>query len=264
VAGGSVDAMSYVRSADGTQIAYHRIGSGRPVVLVGGALSTAASARPLAEAFAAAGLQGTCWDRRGRGKSGDTAPYAPEREVEDRRAVVDAVSGDAVVLGHSAGAVLALIAAGAGVPMTHLFVSEPPLRFGYDEPPADLAERLQTLVGQGQQAAAVATFQRENVRLSEPMIDRLRAGPEFAGMVPLAQTTVYDTLLIASVSTPTPAMLATSVPTTILRGQPAVPVLVTACDRLAAAMPEAELVVVPESTTTRSTRRAPCARCWPG
>lgn len=239
--------MNHATSADGTRIAYHQIGSGRPVVLVGGALSTAASARPLAEAFAAAGLQGVCWDRRGRGESGDTAPYAPEREVEDLRAVVDAVSGDAVVLGHSAGAVLALIAAGAGVPMAHLVVSEPPLRFGEDEPPADLAERLQTLVDQGLQAAAVATFQRENVRLSEPMIEQLRASPQFAGMVPLAQTTVYDTLLIASVSTPTPAMLGTGVPTTILRGEPAAPVLVVACNRLAAAMPEAELVVVPES-----------------
>lgn len=234
-------------SADGTRIAYHQIGFGLPVVVVVGALSTAASGRPLADAFAAAAMQGVCWDRRGRGDSGDTASYAPEWEVEDLRAVVDAVGGDAVVLGHSAGAVLALLAAGTGVPMTHLFASEPPLRFGEDEPPADLAERLQTLVDEGQQAEAVVTFQRENVRLSEPMIEQLGQGPDFAGLVPLAQTTVYDTPLIACVSTPTPAMLGTSVPTTILRGEPAAPVLVTACNRLTAAMPGVELVVVPES-----------------
>ena len=239
--------MNHATSADGTRIAYHQIGSGPPVVVVGGALSTAARARPLAEAFAAAGLQGVCWDRRGRGDSGDTTPYAPEREIEDLRAVIDAVGGDAVVLGHSAGGVLALLAAGAGVPMTSLFVSEPPLRFGEDEPPADLAERLQALVDDGQQAEAVVAFQRENVRLSEPMIEQLRESPDFAGLVPLAQTTVYDTLLIASVSTPTPAMLGASVRTTILRGDPASPVLVTACDRLAAVMPGAEVVVVPES-----------------
>ena len=131
--------------------------------------------------------------------------------------------------------------------MINLFVSEPVLRFGQDEPPADLAERLQTLVDEGQQAEAVLVFQRENVRLSEAMIVQLRQSPNFTEMVPLAQTTVYDTLLIASVSTPTPAMLGTSVPTTILRGDPAAPVLVTACERLSAAMPGAELVVVPES-----------------
>lgn len=239
--------MDHVTSADGTRIAYEQVGTGQPVVVVVGALSTAESARPLAEAFAEAGHRGVCWDRRGRGSSGDTAPYAPQREVEDLRAVVEAVGGDAVVLGHSAGAVLALLAAGSGVPMSHLFVSEPVLRFGVDEPPADLAGRLQALVDAGRPAEAALLFQRQNVRLPEPMVEQLLAGPDFAAMVPLAQTTVYDTELIASVSTPTPAMLGTTVPTTILRGEPAAPVLVTACERLVAVMPGTELVVVPES-----------------
>lgn len=66
-------------------------------------------------------------------------------------------------------------------------------------------------------------------------------------MMPLARTTVFDTQLIASVSTPMPAMLRTSVTTTMLHGEPAAPVLVTACNRPAAAMPGADLVVVPES-----------------
>jgi pimeloyl-ACP methyl ester carboxylesterase len=247
VARGSILCMTQTTSADGTSIAYHQFGSGRPVIVVGGALSTAASGRPLAEAFGAAGLQGVCWDRRGRGDSGDTAPYAPEREVEDLRAVVGALGGDAVVLGHSAGAVLALLAAGAGVPMRHLFVSEPVLRFGEDEPPADLADRLQTLVDAGRLAEALVTFQRENVRLTEAQIEALMREPSFPSLVRLAQTTVYDTQLVASVSTPTPEMLGNGIPTTILRGEPAAPVLVAACERLAAAMPGVELVVVPES-----------------
>jgi hypothetical protein len=71
--------------------------------------------------------------------------------------------------------------------MTHLFVSEPPLRFGKDEPPADLAERLQALVDADRPAEAVVTFQRENVRLTEPMIEQLRKNPDFAAMLPLAQ-----------------------------------------------------------------------------
>ena len=247
--------MDIASSADGTPIAYHRIGSGRAVVVVGGALSTAERARPLAAAFAAAGLQGVCWDRRGRGDSGDTRPYAPEREVDDLRAVIAAVDaahagadqGGAVVLGHSSGAVLALLAAAAGVPMAHLFLSEPPLRFGEDEPAADLADRLQELVDQGRAAEAVVCFQRDNVRLPEPAIEAFRASPEFERLVPLAQTTVYDTVLVAAASSPTPAMLDPGVPTTILRGEPTAPMLVSACDRLAALMTDAELVVVPES-----------------
>lgn len=212
--------VEHTTSADGTRIAFEELGSGRPIILTAGALSTAASLRPLAASFANAGWRGICWDRRGRGGSGDTEPYAPEREVEDLRAVIDAVAGDAVVFGHSGGAVLALLAAGSGVPMTDLFISEPVLRFGENEPPADLADRLQALVDDGQPEEAVLTFQRENVCLSERQLKQLQDSTDFALMVDLAQTTVYDTKLIASVSTPTPAMLHSGVPSTILRGEP--------------------------------------------
>jgi hypothetical protein len=74
--------------------------------------------------------------------------------------VIDAVGGDAAVFGHSAGAVLALFAAGEGVPMSRLFLSEPPLRFGVDEPPPDLAERLQALVDAGSGEEAITLFLR--------------------------------------------------------------------------------------------------------
>jgi pimeloyl-ACP methyl ester carboxylesterase len=237
--------IQYAESSDGTRITYRRFGSGRPVVFVGGALSTAEAAGLLAAAFAEAGLQGVTYD--GRGESGDTAPYAPEREAEDLRAVIDAVGGAAVVLGHSSGAVLSLFAAAKGVPMTHLFLSEPPLRFGQNEPPADLADRLQALVDQGENEEAVLLFLREDVGMPEPAIEQLRASPAFAGFVPLAQTTVYDNRLVASVSTPTAAMLGVDVPMTLLRGDPTLPLIVTAVERLAAAMPGTELVVVPES-----------------
>lgn len=234
-------------SADGTRIAIQEHGTGRPIILTAGALSTAASMRPLAASFADAGWRGVCWDRRGRGESGDTRYYAPEREIEDLHSVVDAVGGDAVVFGHSGGAVLAFLAAGAGVPMTDLFLSEPVLRFGEGEPPADLADRLQVLVDGGRPDQAVLTFQRENVRLSEQQIEQLADSPDFAPMVDLAQTTVYDTRLIAQASTPTREMLDIDVPTTIMRGEPAAPIFMTGCPRLAKLMPAADLVVVPES-----------------
>lgn len=256
--------IQYAESSDGTRVAYRRFGSGRPVVFVGGALSTAEAAGPLATACAEAGLQGVTYDRRGRGRSGDTPPYAPEREVEDLRALIDAVGGAAVVLGHSSGAVLSLFAAAKGVPMTHLFLSEPPLRFGQNEPPPDLADRLQALIDQGQNEEAVLLFLREDVGMPESAIDELHASPAFAGIVPLAQTTVYDNRLVASVSTPTAAMLGVDVPTTILRGDPTVPLVLTAVERLAAAMPGTELVVVQEShdhgVDPTGTVREVCAR----
>ena len=239
--------MQHATSGDGTRISFNRVGSGLPVVIVGGAFSTAEAGTPLAEAFADVGLQGVTVDRRARGGSGDTAPYLPIREAEDLAAVIDAVGGQAAVLGHSSGAVLGLFAAAEGVPMWHLFLSEPPFRFGEGEPPADLPARLQSLVDDGRGGEAVVLFQREGVGLPEPVIEQIRSSPLFAALVPLAQSTVYDAVLTAAVSTPTAAMIDPPIPVTILRGDPTFPLLVAATDRLAEVMHEAELVVVPES-----------------
>ena len=239
--------MKVVESADGTRIAVHRRGAGVPVVIVGGAFSTFEAALPLATALHAAGFEGVAYDRRARGGSGDTQPYSPAKETQDLAAVIAGVGADAAVIGHSSGAVLALFAAAEGVPMRHLFLSEPPFRFGVDEPAADLADRLQAYVDEGRPEEAVTTFQREAVGLPDEIVAQIRASPMFAGLVPLAQSAVYDATLTAAVSTPTTAMTGVTVPVTILRGEPTFAILVAAAERLAAAMPSAELVIVPES-----------------
>ena len=135
--------MDAATSADGTLIAYDERGEGPTVVIVNGALSLAADAGEIADALADAGFRAVTWDRRARGASGDKRGSTPEDEAADLAAVIDAVGGDAVVLGHSSGAVLALFAASLGVPVRALFLSEPPFRWGDDEPAQDLAERLQ-------------------------------------------------------------------------------------------------------------------------
>lgn len=117
--------MEFARSADRTRIAWYSGGSGPALVVVNGALSdhtTTDVLRPLLEPhFTVVGF-----DRRGRGASGDTHPYSLEREVEDIAAVIAANGPNALVLGHSSGAVLSLEAAMRGVPITRLAVNEPP------------------------------------------------------------------------------------------------------------------------------------------
>ncbi|WP_243073507.1 alpha/beta fold hydrolase [Microbacterium sp. SS28] len=243
--------MHNVTSADGTSIAYDIVGEGPTVVVVNGALSTAADAAPLATALAEAGFRGVTWDRRARGSSGDARASAPEREAEDLAAVIDAVGGDAAVLGHSSGAILALFAASLGVPVRALFLSEPPFRFGVDEPAADLAQRLQGFVDDGHPDEAILTFQRESIGLPDAMIEAFRTSGLFESVVPLAQSTVYDTNLVSEVSTPTPEMLAVSQPIIVLRGEQTFPILIEAADRLAREIPLAELVIVPESVMHR-------------
>src|SRR5438105_3268893 len=102
----------YVTSKDGTRIAFDRIGQGSSLILVDGALCYrgVGPSGPLARALMQHFTVFT-YDRRGRGESGDTAPYAVEREVEDIEALVNEAGGSAFVWGMSSGAVLALEAA---------------------------------------------------------------------------------------------------------------------------------------------------------
>lgn len=243
--------MDTATSADGITIAFEQVGEGPTVVILGGALSVASDGGPLANALADAGFRAVTVDRRARGSSGDKRGSSPEDEANDLAAVIDAVGGEAIVLGHSSGAVLALYAAGRGVPISSLFLSEPPFRFGVDEPAADLPQRLQQLIDDGKRDDAVVTFQLEGVGLPREMVEEIRKSEQFAALVPLAQSTVYDAKLTAQVSTPTPEMLSVSQPVTILRGEQTFPILVTAADRLAEEMDEADLVIVPESVMHR-------------
>ena len=103
--------MSKVISADGTPIAFDRTGQGPAVILVASALADRSDAAKLAERFTVIN-----YDRRGRGHSGDTGPYAVEREVEDLDALIQTAGGSASVFGSSSGAVLALRAAETGLP----------------------------------------------------------------------------------------------------------------------------------------------------
>lgn len=245
------DGMETTTSADGTAIAFEQVGEGPPVVIVGGAFSKASDGAALAAALADLGFRAVTLDRRGRGESGDKRGSTPEDEADDLAAVIDAIGGDAIVLGHSSGAMLALYAASRGVPIRALFLSEPPFRFGVGEPDPMLTERLQHLVDGGRSDEAVTTFQLEAVELPRDMVDMIRGSDMFPGLVAVAQSTVYDARLSAQVSTPTPEMLAVSQPVTVLRGEQTFPILITAADRLAGEMDGAELVIVPESVMHR-------------
>jgi pimeloyl-ACP methyl ester carboxylesterase len=118
-----------VRSGDGTTITYEMTGSGPPVILAGGTLTSGLRSFPsFAELAAALSPAFTVYiyDRRGRGDSGDTAPYSVSREVEDLQALIAVAGEAAAVHGLSSGAVLALEAAACGAAITKLALSEPP------------------------------------------------------------------------------------------------------------------------------------------
>lgn len=155
--------MATVTSKDGTRIAYETIGTGEPLILVDGAMCYRDSGpmRPLAEAlkdhFAV-----LIYDRRGRGESGDTLPYAVEREVEDIEALLQAVGGSAYVYGCSSGGALALEAANRLSGVKKLIIYEAPFIVDASRDPMT-DERLATLdelVATGRRGDAVKLFMK--------------------------------------------------------------------------------------------------------
>jgi pimeloyl-ACP methyl ester carboxylesterase len=185
--------METVASADGTSIAYERFGDGPPLILVGGAMSDRTAATPLAELLSSC-CSVLAYDRRGRGESGDTAPYAHEREIEDLAALIEAAGGSASVHGHSSGAVLALEAAAYGLPITKLALYEPPFMIDDSRPPVpdDFVATLEALVASDRRGDAVAYFMTTGVGLPSEMVERGRNEQVWPGLERLAHTLAYD------------------------------------------------------------------------
>ncbi|MFJ2115168.1 MULTISPECIES: alpha/beta fold hydrolase [unclassified Streptomyces] len=188
--------MRKVKSGDGTTIAYRRSGEGPPVIVVGGAFSTAASEAPLAELLAPS-LSVITYDRRGRGASGDTGPYAVERETEDLAALLEEAGGSASLFGVGSGAALVLEAAAAGLPVTQLAVYEPP----YATDPAELphraayTERLTGLLARGRRDKAVE-LSLAAMGLAPVMTTALARSPRWRQLTALAHTLAYDNALL--------------------------------------------------------------------
>src|SRR5258707_14731983 len=157
--------MRTVISKDGTPIAFDQSGQGPAIILVAGATATRLAAVSVAAALAP-DFTVFAYDRRGRGESGDTAPYAVEREVEDLDALISEAGGSAFVYGHSSGAVLALEAARRlSTKITKLAVYEPPFIVDDSRPPVpkDYLTRLTELVSSGRRGDAVEYFATKGV-----------------------------------------------------------------------------------------------------
>ncbi|QXV56175.1 alpha/beta hydrolase [Amycolatopsis sp. TNS106] len=185
-----------VTSADGTSIAFDRTGQGAPVILVGGAFNDRTTVAGLA-ATLAADFTVLAYDRRGRGDSGAGAVYSVEREVEDLAALIEHVGGSAAVFGHSSGAVLGLEAAARGVAMTSLAVYEPPyvVDDSRTRPAADLFDRVQALIADGDRDGAAELFLVEGTATPAEVVKGMRDDAFWAWFTGLAHTLPYDLAL---------------------------------------------------------------------
>jgi pimeloyl-ACP methyl ester carboxylesterase len=190
-----------VTSRDGTSIAYERSGTGPALVLVGGAFCDRSFAGPL-PGLLQDDFTVVTYDRRGRGDSGDTPPYAVDREVEDLTAVIEAVGGSAYAYGVSSGATLVVEAAVRGAPIRKLALVETPLTAGRPEPIENLAGRFSELCAAGRRGDVVALFMRKSALQPQEAVDQMRQMPMWPALEAIAHTVAYDAEIVGDGEVP--------------------------------------------------------------
>jgi pimeloyl-ACP methyl ester carboxylesterase len=244
--------MGTVTSTDGTTIRFDAWGDGQPLIMVDGATAHRAVSQTNAQVGALLGdeFRVYAYDRRGRGESGDTAPYAVQREIEDLGALIAEAGAPAMLCGFSSGAVLALDAATAGLPITKVAMFEPPFVVDDSRPPgpADYVQRLDAAIASGRPGDAVELFLTGAVGMPAEYVAGMRQSPFWPALEEVAPTIAYDGRIMGSTMSgaPLPAdrWAAVSAPVLVMYGRGTEPWLIAASRALADLLPTATLQAV--------------------
>jgi pimeloyl-ACP methyl ester carboxylesterase len=246
--------MSTVTSADGTTIAYETLGRGPALILVDGAMCSRdfGPARGLAAALADS-YTVYLYDRRGRGESGNTLPWSPQREIEDLAALLAATGGTAFLVGVSSGAVLAADAANRLPGITKLALYEPP--FIVDdtrEPrPDDFVAETEALIARGDRSGALKKFMR-HVGMPGALLAVMPLLPPWRKLKLVAPTLPYDLRILGDTGRGVPLdpdrWALVSAPAIVLDGGKSPQYMRNAAKALAEALPKAEYRTLPGQT----------------
>jgi pimeloyl-ACP methyl ester carboxylesterase len=234
-------------SRDGTRIAFEQLGDGEPVILVGGALAGRDTYYPLAEEMSEH-LTVLNYDRRGRGDSGDTPPYAVEREIEDLGALIAEAGGTASVYGHSSGAALVLHAAAYGLPIDKIVLHDAPFGSGSEaerRAEQEEAEQISALLAQDRRGDAVNLF-LASMGLPPEVVDAMSTDPR---MLANAPTILYDPFEVVSDRSrggrsPAEQASGVTVPALVLVGGASPQFMIDAGRQIADALPNGRLRVL--------------------
>ena len=242
--------MKKVVSKDGTQIAYDSTGRGPVVILVLGALNSRKSGAKLAKLLASR-YTVISFDRRGRGDSTDTAPYSPQREVEDIAALIGAVGEPVYLYGHSSGGALALEAAiTLRKKVRKLAIYEVPYTLDAKErkDANEYYKRLKKSLESGKRGDAVAVFIR-SVGVSEKQLSAVKRLPMWPGLVRLAPTLAYDSAVLGKGhSLPATRLSRITVPTLVMHGGAGAPFMRDAAQAISKIIPKAQLRTLARQT----------------
>jgi pimeloyl-ACP methyl ester carboxylesterase len=232
--------MRKVLSKDGTPIAFDQSGEGPPIILVVGAFNTSSTGAPLA-AQLSKHFTVFNYDRRGRGASGDTVPYAIEREIEDIDALITEAGGSASVFGYSSGAILALMAAARGLPITKLALYDPPFLVDAESSRRfkDLVGQLAELIASGHRGEAVELFQTKALGMPAEVVTQLRQAPFWPALEDIAHTLVYESTLLGDMPALAERMASIPVSTLVISGGEIQARMLQAAQAVADALPTA-------------------------
>ena len=220
-----------VTSKDGTRIAFNASGSGPAVILVLGAFNERSAGVALSQSLSQHYTVFN-YDRRGRGESGDTAPYAIAREIEDIDALIQRAGGSAHVFGYSSGAILALRASAHGLGISRLALYDPPPTGGKA---GDIAPDLAKLIAADRRGEAVELFQTDAVGIPAEIVANMRHAPFRPGLEAIAHTLVYDSTILGALPESFAASIMT--PTLVIGAENMPPVMHQSAQALAQALP---------------------------
>lgn len=240
--------MHFVISEDGTKIAYDQAGNGPTLILVGGSFEQRAMDSETSQLAALSTLQQNFtvihYDRRGRGNSTDTLPYAVEREVEDLDALITATGGAAYISGISSGAILAMEAAiNLGSRVRKVAMYEPPFDYAREHTGFILKQfwtQYTKAMSEGRRKEAVGHF-LIMLGMPEEHLKSLHQLPMWSMWEEIAPTLGYDASLLGKDgSVPITRAARIAVPTLIINGEASYPTMATVADTLANAIPNAK------------------------
>jgi pimeloyl-ACP methyl ester carboxylesterase len=236
--------MIKIQSKDGTQIACRVAGEGPPLVLVHGTTADHTRWAPVSAAFEEK-FTVYAVDRRGRGESGDTEPYALEREYEDIAAVIDSIPEPVNLLGHSYGALCSLEAALLTRNLAKMILYEPPVPAGTDIYPPGVLAGIQTLVDAGDRDAAVSLFFREIVGTPEQELEMLRSLPVWKARVAAAHTIAREMKADEQYRFVPDRFRSLNVPALLLLGGDSPDLFEKAIELVHEALPDSRIAVMP-------------------
>jgi pimeloyl-ACP methyl ester carboxylesterase len=235
-----------IASADGTVIGFERVGSGPNVLAVHGGTADRTRWQPVVDPLASQ-LTLHLMDRRGRGLSKEEAQgaYSIDREAEDIAAVLAAIGGPTLVLGHSYGGACSLEA----LPLTDLVAGallyEPAIATPGLEllPPATL-DAMRSVAATGDAEGILRLFFSQVLQLDDSTIDAMHGTPIWNARLDAAPTLIREAEWVAGGSFVSTKFADVAIPTRILVGTDTTPGLAAAAQEAHRALPTSDVVML--------------------